>query len=441
MRASTIRFLDYWLGVPACGLLSLLRRISRRLGEDTGPQGEGGPQRILFLKFIEQGATVLAQDAIRRATLAVGRDHLFFCVFESNRAILDLLETVPAANIIAIRDTRFMSFAIDFLRAVWMVRSRRIDTVIDMEFFSRASAVFTFLTGAGRRVGLHRFTGELPYRGDLMTHRVQYLPHLHVSKQYAVLVEAAFHDPNELPMLKVPLAQIGLSSVALAKEGLAPVAVPQRDTPSAAPRFVPEAGELQRMRERLNAGAASPIVVLNPNASDLLPLRKWHGSRFVMLAQKVHAAYPNALVVLTGAPSERAAADALCREIGLPRTMSVAGQTTLRELLTLYTIADVLVTNDSGPGHFASLTPVHAVVMFGPETPRLFGPLAHPGASSTTVIWKELACSPCVSVFNHRLSPCRNNVCMQLISVEDVFLALQAAIRLKADTTNGGVRP
>jgi ADP-heptose:LPS heptosyltransferase len=401
VRATTIRFLDYWLGVPACALLTLLRGLASAAAAEDKP---ARPQKILFLKFIEQGATVLAQDAIRRATQVVGRDNLFFCVFESNRAILDLLDTVPAGNIISIRDQRFVPFAIDFLRAAWTVRAKQIDAVIDMEFFSRASAIFTFLTGATTRVGLHRFTGELPYRGDLMTHRVQYLPHLHISLQYLVMVEAACHDPNELPMLKVPLAQI-------------------MGTPSAPPRFVPDADDLRRMRERL-AGTASPIVVLNPNASDLLPLRKWQSARFVSLAQRIHATYPNALLVLTGASSERAAVDALCREINAPRTVSVAGQTTLRELLTLYTIADVLVTNDSGPGHFASLTPVHAIVMFGPETPRLFGPLA----PSTTVIWKELACSPCVNVFNHRLSPCRNNVCMQLITVDEVFAAVKAAV-------------
>lgn len=422
MRPSTIRFLDYWLGIPACALLSALRRVTSLAAPARRAQR---PQRILFLKFIEQGATVLAQDAIRRATQAVGRDNLFFCVFESNRAILDLLETVPKENILSIRDRRLSAFVVDFVRAAWTVRAKRIDTVIDMEFFSRASAVFTFLTGARTRAGLHRFTGELPYRGDLMTHRVQYLPHLHISMQYAVLVEAAFHDPHELPMLKMPLAQIGVSAALAEGDG----------TPPAPPRFVPQAAELQHIRERLQAGTASPIVVLNPNASDLLPLRKWQSSRFVSLAQRIHAAYPNALVVLTGASSERAAADGLCREINHPRTVSVAGQTTLRELLALYTLADVLVTNDSGPGHFASLTPVHAIVMFGPETPRLFGPVA-----PATVIWKELACSPCVSVFNHRLSPCRNNVCMQLIGVEEVFQALQAALRLKADTTQSRVR-
>ena len=375
-----------------------------------------GPQRILFLKFIEQGATVLAQDAIRRATTAVGRDNLFFCVFESNRAILDVLDTVPSPNIISIRDKGLASFVVDFLRAAWTVRSRGIDTVIDMEFFSRASAIFTFLTGAATRVGLHRFTGELPYRGNLMTHRVQYLPQVHIAVQYSVLLEAAFHDRREEPMLKLPVA------AALARSA------DNRPGPAAPPQFVPTSTELEDMQRRLDAANASPIVVLNPNASDLLPLRKWQTSRFVTLAQRIHAAYPNALIVLTGAASERAAADAACREINSPRTVSVAGQTTLRELLTLYTIADVLVTNDSGPGHFASLTPVHAVVMFGPETPRLFGPLANSGAPSATVIWKELACSPCVSVFNHRLSPCRNNVCMQSISVDEVFDAVRAAV-------------
>lgn len=405
MRTTTIRFLDYWLGVPACGFLSLLRSIRRSLGGKPAGPGEGGPRRILFLKFIEQGATVLAQDAVARAARAVGRDNLFFCVFESNRAILDLLDTVPAGNILVIRDQRLTTFVADYLAAAWAVRRRGINTVIDMEFFSRASAIFAFMTGAAIRVGLHRFTGELPYRGDLMTHRVQYLPHLHISLLYSVLVEAAFQDPAELPMLKVPLAQIA-------------------SAPAALPRFVPTAAELQQMHSRLGTGETSPIVVLNPNASDLLPLRKWQGPRFVLLAQRIHAAYPNALIVLTGASSERGAVEQLCSEINLPRTVSVAGQTTLRELLTLYTIADVLVTNDSGPGHFASLTPVHAVVMFGPETPRLFGSLA----PATTLIWKELACSPCVSVFNHRLSPCRNNVCMQLITVDEVFEAVRAAV-------------
>ena len=407
MGTRTIRFLDYWIGVPLCLLLTACRRL---VAERPGP-----PRKILFLKFIEQGATVLAQDAISRAAASVGRDNLFFCVFQSNRAILDLLDTVPPANVFSIRDRRIDLCLIDFVRALIAIRRRGVDTVIDMEFFSRASAIFAFLSGASIRVGLHRFTGELPYRGDLMTHRVQYNPHLHVSMLYSVLVEAAHGDPAESPMLKVPLAQM------------------TRPPDARGPlfRFTPTDAEIQTVRRHLPAAAAGPVVLINPNASDLLPLRKWDGARFVELSRRILAAYPRATVVVTGAASEGPAAAKLCDDIGSSRAVSLAGKTTLRELLTLYSLADVLVTNDSGPAHFASLTPVHTIVLFGPETPRLFGSLA----PSTTIIWKELACSPCVSVFNHRLSPCRNNVCMQEITVTDVFAAVVAALPQSAAGT------
>lgn len=400
MQTDTVRFLDYWLGVPLCALLTAVRGVL--------PARPRPPQRILFLKFIEQGATVLAQQAIARAASLVGRENLFFCVFESNRAILDLLDVVPAGNILAIRDKRLHHFVLDFARAILTLRRRQVDTVIDMEFFSRASAIFAFLSGAATRVGLHRFTGELPYRGNLMTHRVQYSPHVHVAQQYALLLEAAFLEPVDEPLLKLPLQQVARLNATL-------------------PQFVPTEPELARVGARLGLqGEApfSPIVLINPNASDLLPLRKWDGLNFVAMSKRILAAYPNARIVVTGAPAEQPAAEAICRDIGIDRAVSFAGKTTLRELLTLYSIADVLVTNDSGPAHFASLTSIHTVVLFGPETPRLFGSLS----PSTTIIWKELACSPCVSVFNHRLSPCRNNVCMQTITVDEVYAAVTTAI-------------
>jgi ADP-heptose:LPS heptosyltransferase len=401
MRTGTIRTLDYWLGVPLCAGLTALRHLL--------PERRRAPRRILFLKFIEQGATVLAQDAIARAEARVGRDNLFFCVFETNRAILDLIGTIPPQNVLCIRDKRLLTFAADFLRALIAMRRRGVDTVIDMEFFSRASAIFAFLSGASTRVGLHRFTAELPYRGDLMTHRVQYNPHQHIAQQYALLVEAAFLEPIDEPLLKFRDPGAGNAQ--------------QR---GAGFQFAPTAAEIDKIRSGLGEGG--PVVILNPNASDLLPLRKWDVSRFVELSHGILARYPHARIAVTGAPAEQAAADTLV--VSVERVISFAGKTNLRELLTLYSLADVLVTNDSGPGHFASLTPVHAIVLFGPETPRLFGSLS----PNTTIIWKELACSPCVSVFNHRLSPCRNNVCMQVITVNEVLAAVCAVVDQRAKT-------
>jgi ADP-heptose:LPS heptosyltransferase len=97
--------------------------------------------------------------------------------------------------------------------------------------------------------------------------------------------------------------------------------------------------------------------------------------------------------------------------------MSLAGKTTLRQVLVLYTRSEILVTNDSGPAHFASMTPVHVVTLFGPETPALFAARS----PNTTVLWAGIACSPCVNAYNNRQSVCRNNLCMQAITVDDVF--------------------
>jgi ADP-heptose:LPS heptosyltransferase len=89
----------------------------------------------------------------------------------------------------------------------------------------------------------------------------------------------------------------------------------------------------------------------------------------------------------------------------------------LRQLLVLFGLADILVTNDSGPAHFATLTTIDVVALFGPETPLLFaapGPRSHP-------LTVNLACSPCVNAFNNRQSSCRDNRCMTHLPVEQVL--------------------
>lgn len=392
MHPNLIRKIDYWLGIPLCFLLTLFR-----IHRSSKPAKS---KRIIFFKLTEQGATVLAYGAIKRAIEIVGREHVFFCVFESNRPILEILNLIPHKNIITINEKNFFFFLISVFYALNRIRKEKIDTSIDLEFFSRASAIFSFLSGARIRVGLHRFKAELPYRGNLMTHRIQYNPYMHISAFYYLLVEASFHAPSETPMMKIT----------------------QKDIPFTLPTFTPTSDERKEMIDKLSKKAGEKIVLLNPNASDLLPLRKWNSEKFVALAKKIISENPHVRVIITGSPSEQKTSEEICKQIGTDKAMSFAGKTTLRELLVLYSLSDILVTNDSGPGHFSSLTNIHSVVLFGPETPKLFGPIS----SNTHVIWKKLACSPCVNVFNHRLSPCNNNVCMQSITVDEVYAAVKS---------------
>ena len=96
--------------------------------------------------------------------------------------------------------------------------------------------------------------------------------------------------------------------------------------------------------------------------------------------------------------------------------ISLAGKTALAELPALYSHASVMVTNDSGPSHFAAATGLPTIVLFGPETPKLYQPLG-----PSRAIYAGLACSPCVSAQNHRKTACTDNVCMKAISVDEVY--------------------
>ncbi|MCU1497020.1 MAG: hypothetical protein JWM47_973 [Acidimicrobiales bacterium] len=387
-----MRRVDARLGRPLCALLSGLRRLGGR-SAPTGP-----PRRILMVKLAEQGATVAAHPALQRAVDLVGRDNVYVAVFAENRFVLDELGVIDPSHVLTIRTDGPVTLVADALRVILRCRRLRIDAGVDLEFFARFSVVLLYLSGARLRAGLHSFSGEGPYRGDLLTHRVSANPLQHVSHTFLALVEALDQPAERLPALDV---------------GPWPIQDP--------PRIVPSAAELDGVRalvaSALGTATAPPLVLLNPNTGDLVPLRRWPVERYVELARRVLAERPDVAVVLTGSPAEAADAASVATEIDSPRCVSLAGRTTMRQLLVLYEVAEVLVTNDSGPAHYAGLTGIDSIALFGPEAPAVFGPTS----SRSHTRWAGIACSPCVNAFNNRLSTCRDNVCMQRITTDEVF--------------------
>jgi hypothetical protein len=91
MTVHSMRRLDRWLGVPACLLLTMVRRVS----EPFRSRPEGPPRRIVFVKLAEQGSTVLAHQALCQAVAKVGRTNVFFLAFEENRCIVDVMGLIP----------------------------------------------------------------------------------------------------------------------------------------------------------------------------------------------------------------------------------------------------------------------------------------------------------------------------------------------------------
>ena len=103
--------------------------------------------------------------------------------------------------------------------------------------------------------------------------------------------------------------------------------------------------------------------------------------------------------------------------------VGIAGEISLEELIALLSLADVVVSNDSGPLHLAAAVGASTVSMFGPETPVLYGPLRSRPSQIHKVHYQRLPCSPCMNVHDNKMLSCWfvEAACMQYITAEDVL--------------------
>ena len=196
MNTDLSRIIDRWVGAPLCGLLTLFYRLI--------PPPHTAPdqvRRIAFLKPAEQGATVLAAPAIQNAIARVSRDNVFFVCFRKNAEIMRIMNLIPEDHLILIDDRDPIRLARDTLKAIAFLRDRQIDAVVDLEFFARYTALICGLSGAGIRVGLHRFQSEGCYRGNLFNRPVLFNPYLSTADLYRALTESVW-DQGSVPCLK-----------------------------------------------------------------------------------------------------------------------------------------------------------------------------------------------------------------------------------------------
>ncbi|HPD55741.1 MAG TPA: glycosyltransferase family 9 protein [Smithellaceae bacterium] len=326
--------------------------------------------------------------------------NIHFAIFKKNKPSLELLKTVDDEKIYTIREDNIFNFIIDALKFFIWTRKKKIDSVIDLELFSRFTALLTAFSGARYKVGFHAYYNEGLYRGGFLTHKVLYNPHIHIAKNFIALVNALLSEKKEIPYSKTMISdkEITLAKVEYStaeKKSVMDIIC------SCADKFRPNIHK---------------IILVNPNASELLIQRRWPPEYFTKLIKMILTQCSGAFVFITGDSREREEAEILRKNVAQERCINFAGRVTLAQLPILYSISEFMVSNDSGPPHFASVTNMHTYVIFGPETPDLYGSLGR-----STPIYAGLACSPCVSAANHRKTACRDNVCLQVIKPEKVF--------------------
>jgi len=398
MKVDTMRQVDYYIGVPLCFLGSIAQRLFRLLNKnDMKP-----PKKVLFIELSEMGSAILVDPAMRKLQKETGAD-LYFAIFRKNKSSLDLLGTIPAENIYTIREHNMFAFVLDTLRFFFWTRKIKIDAVIDLELFSRFTALLVGFSGAPYKIGFHAYYNEGLYRGNFLSHKVAYNPHIHIAKNFIALINALLASKEEIPYSK---SFIGNEEISLAKVN---ISSEQKKT-----IFDIVLGCASKFNQKINK-----IILINPNASELLIQRRWPQQNYTQLIKMILDKCSCAIVLITGDPREREEAQLLKDNVQNDRCINFAGKVTFAQLPLLYSASEFMVTNDSGPAHFAAITDMPTFVIFGPETPALYGSLGN-----TTPIYAGLACSPCVSASNHRKTACTDNVCLQVIKPDQVFATI-----------------
>jgi ADP-heptose:LPS heptosyltransferase len=243
-----------------------------------------------------------------------------------------------------------------------------------------------------------------------------YNPYRHISRQFPALAAALDSDTRPL----------------------------SKDAPSSDPAEMPmfEIGPAERgeMAERLAADfpaiQGKKLVLVYPSGG-ILPIRAWPLEHYRRLCAALLA--DGYAVGIIGMQSDKPIARVLLDRCKSSHCIDLTGYTkSVRELLTLFYRSSLLITNDGGPGHFASLTPIPSIVFFGPETPVLYGSLAR----NAHCFFLSLPCSPCLSAYNHRTSPCDgDNQCLKRIPPEEALAKARQMLESArtADPAAGGI--
>lgn len=397
-----MRRIDYWSGVPLCFLLSLINYISRVI--DLKTKKYTTPRKFLFIKLSEMGSIILSYPLVSKVRTEYPHADIFFVTFRRNKPLFEILDIVPDHNILTIGEDSIRLFIWDTLRVIKKLRKEKIDIVFDLELFSRFTIILTYLSGAPKRVGFYRYCMEGLYRGNFLTHKVQYNPLLHINKSYLSLGEAINQKKKDTPEL---FEKIDNKDIVL-------------------PKFIPSEENKRQLRDKLRSlgvDDAFRLLLINPGEGNI-PLREWPLKNFVALARRLLEEERNYIIAI-GTQSASKKTELFCPSINNKRSIDFSGKTDLSELLTLFNLADILVTNDSGLAHLASLTPIKKFIIFGPESPQVY----HPLGDNTWIIYSDLPCSPCLSAFNHRNSACRDNRCLKKIKPDEVYEMIKAYLK------------
>ena len=367
-----------------------------RTPTETGTRIDQDVRRILIVRVDLLGDVVLSLPAVRALKRAYPEAQIDMLVLHSTA---DILRAEPEIARVLVFDPGVWRRPVGLLKSTtWRdarallreLRSAHYDLALSVS--GDIASILTRVSGARRRFGYaseaysHFLTDALPGgRYQTHQHEVQYVLDLARAAGGVILPEDELLKLHVLPDAARTMSEI-------------------------------------LHRQRAEAGPRRPIVAIHAGARNG-QAKRWPPGHIATLADRLVSEL-DALVVLTGAPSEEPLARAILRRTCHP-VLNLTGRTTIPELVALLAASDLLITGDSGPMHIACAVRTPIIALHGPTDPAISGPTA----PDAIVLHHSLWCAPCYDA--SATAECRfnNPVCMKLIAPSVVLAAALRQLR------------
>ncbi len=324
---------------------------------------------IAVCKFKGMGSIIQATPMLAAIKSKYPNVELIFVSTKGNKAILSKIDSID--TLVTIDDSSLFSFAISNLKSLLFLIKKRPEVYIDLEIYSDFSTLFTLFSLSVNRIGFYLRSSS--FRMGMYTHMMFFNPKVPISKVYlqmAHLIGCGVENTELIPLSKT----------------------------------------IHKPFEHVRK-----YIVINPNSSDLRLERRWAAKNFIELINRMLIALPEYDILLIGSKTEQDYTESIVDIFKDERVQNLAGKTSIDEAITVINNATAMITNDTGPMHLAFALNTPVVCLFGPCSPEQYGM-----SKNATIIYKNTYCSPCVHDFE--IAPCNgNNICMQLISVEEVY--------------------
>ncbi|MFC2166791.1 glycosyltransferase family 9 protein [Acidobacteriota bacterium] len=382
-----MRRIDQYAGFFLCHMLSILYKVKGKSRVDQ-PIPDS-LSKVLVIKFLGFGSIIMTTPLLAEMKKNYPECEIHFLTFSENVPICESISLIDKT--LYLEKSSSWKFVFSLVKNFRLIRKRNYDAVLNLEFFSNFTLILSALSKAGIVLC---FGGRHEYSKRLCHRIISYENSTHVTykfRNFLKIIEIESFQENR------PLVRLEESSHAKKK-----------------------ISELLE-RHRVQTGK-DLLIIVNINSSEMSDIRKWPIENYQQIISFL-LSKQNVKILLIGGKEDVSYVSQLDKRVlgDKERIINLAGQISLKELISLMKMSYLYIGNDSGPLHLAEACSLPNVSFFGPESPDAYG---HPG-DKNYIFYSGLPCSPCLNVYKNKDTSCLDNKCLKKIEPAEVIKVLQ----------------